>query len=338
VAVVYRAADRRYDAMTYRRCGRSGLSLSAISLGLWHNFGVTCAFDIQRSLLCRAFDLGITHFDLANNYGRPEFGSAETTLGLVLDKDLRPYRDELIISTKAGYEGWPGPYGNNGSRKYLLASLDRSLRRLKTDYVDIFYSHRPDPDTPIAETMGALASAVRQGKALYVGISNYGPEQTRAAIDALAEHGVPLLVHQPQYSMFNREPEDGLLDVLAESGVGCVAFSPFAQGLLTDRYLDGRIPPDARAANSMFLSSADITPAYLERAKALRAIAADRGQTLAQLALSWVLRDARVTSVIIGASSVDQLEQNVHAARAAPCTQAELAEIEPYAVHGTAAR
>ena len=336
--MVYRAAGGRYDAMTYRRCGRGGLLLSAVSLGLWHNFGVTGVFDTQRAILRRAFDLGVTHFDLANNYGRPEFGSAETTFGRVLDTDLRPYRDELIISTKAGYEGWPGPYGDNGSRKYLLASLDRSLRRLNADYVDIFYSHRPDPDTPIGETTGALASAVRQGKARHVGISNYGPAQTRAAVAALAEHGVPLLVHQPRYSMFDREPEHGLLDVLAESGVGCVAFSPLAQGLLTDRYLDGRIPPDARAANSIFLSSADITPAYLARAMALRAIAAGRGQTLAQLALSWVLRDARVTSVIIGASSVGQLEQNVQATEAVPFTAAELAQIEPYAVHGTAAR
>ncbi|HEY3610297.1 MAG TPA: aldo/keto reductase [Pseudonocardiaceae bacterium] len=324
--------------MTFRRCGRSGLLLPSIALGLWHNFGFGGALDTQRAILRRAFDLGVTHFDLANNYGRPEFGSAETTFGRVLDADLRPYRDELIISTKAGYEGWPGPYGNNGSRKYLLASLDRSLRRLTVDHVDIFYSHRPDPDTPIAETMGALASAVRQGKARYVGISNYGPEQTRAAIAALAEHGLPLLVHQPQYSMFNRGPEYGLLDVLAESGTGCVAFSPLAQGLLTDRYLDGHVPPDARAATSMFLSPDDITPAYLARARALQAIAAERGRTLAQLALSWVLRDARVTSVLIGASSVHQLEQNVRAAQAAPLTPAELAEIEPYAVHGTAAR
>ncbi|GLW93395.1 aldo/keto reductase [Actinokineospora globicatena] len=333
--MVFQAADDRYGSMTYRRCGHSGLLLPAVSLGLWHNFGVGGAFDTQRAILHRAFDLGVTHFDLANNYGRPEFGSAETTFGRVLDTSFRPYRDELVISTKAGYESWPGPYGNLGSRKYLLSSLDRSLRRLNTDYVDVFYSHRPDPDTPIAETMGALASAVKQGKALYAGISNYSPEQTRAAAAALASHGVPLLVHQQEYSMFEREAEEGLLDVLTESGTGMVAFSPLAQGLLTDRYLDGTIPPDARAATSVFLSADNITPVYLQRARALRDIAAERGQTLAQLALSWVLRDTRVSSVIIGASSVGQLEQNVLAAQAAPLTDAELTAINPHAVHGT---
>nr|WP_246010124.1 aldo/keto reductase [Actinokineospora cianjurensis] len=333
--MVFRAANDRYDSMAYRRCGHSGLLLPAVSLGLWHNFGVGGSFDTQRAILHRAFDLGVTHFDLANNYGRPEFGSAETTFGRVLDTSLRPYRDELVISTKAGYEAWPGPYGNLGSRKYLLSSLDRSLRRLNTDHVDVFYSHRPDPDTPISETMGALASAVKQGKALYAGISNYDPEQTRAAAAALAEHGVPLLVHQQEYSMFERGAEDGLLDTLTDSGTGCVAFSPLAQGLLTDRYLDGTVPADARAANSIFLSADNITPVYLERARALRDIAAERGQTLAQLALSWVLRDSRVASVIIGASSVGQLEQNVLAAQAAPLTEAELAAIEPHAVHGT---
>lgn len=330
----YHAARDRYSAMRYRRCGRSGLDLPALSLGLWHNFGGTTAPDTQRAVLRRAFDLGVTHFDLANNYGPPP-GSAEENFGRLVASDLAPYRDELVIATKAGFDMWPGPYGIGGSRKYLLASLDQSLRRMGLDYVDIFYSHRPDPSTPIEETMGALHSAVQQGKALYVGISNYTAEQTRAAAEVLADLGTPLLIHQPRYSMFDRRPEHGLLDLLTELGVGAIVYSPLAQGLLTDRYLSGDVPPDSRAAAGRSLTRDRLTEEYLARARALAGIAAARGQTLAQLALSWVLRDERVTSAVIGASSVAQLEQNLATLTAPPLTDGELAAIEPYAVHGT---
>ncbi|MEJ3404523.1 L-glyceraldehyde 3-phosphate reductase [Rathayibacter sp. YIM 133350] len=332
--MTYVAIPERYDTMNYRRTGRSGLKLPALSLGLWHNFGHERSIDVQRAILRRAFDLGVTHFDLANNYGPPP-GSAETNFGRVFAEDFRPYRDELIISTKAGYDMWPGPYGDFGSRKYLLSSLDASLGRMGLDYVDIFYSHRPDPETPIEETMGALASAVHQGKALYVGISNYDPDQTRAAAAAIAEHKVPLLIHQPRYSMFDRHIEDGLFPVLDELGMGSIVFSPLSQGLLTDRYLDGRVPADSRAATSRFLSEDSISATYLERARALNEIAANRGQSLAQLALAWVLRQPAVTSALIGASSVAQLEQNVAALDAGALTQDEIDAIEPYAVHGT---
>lgn len=333
----YVAAEGRYDTMRYNRTGRSGLKLPAISLGLWHNFGHDRPAETQRAVLRRAFDLGITHFDLANNYGPPA-GSAETNFGRIFAEDLRAHRDEIIVSSKAGYDMWAGPYGEWGSRKYLLSSLDQSLGRLGLDYVDIFYSHRPDPDTPIEETMGALATAVQQGKALYVGVSNYSPEQTRAAASALAEHKVPLLIHQPRYSLFDRHIEDGLLPVLDELGTGCIVFSPLAQGLATDRYLDGAIPADSRAATSRFLSREQVGPVYLERARALNEIAAGRGQSLAQLALSWVLRQPTVTSALIGASSVAQLEQNVAALDAAPLSAEEIAAIEPFAVHGTGLR
>jgi len=345
----YLADDARYESMTYRRTGRSGLDLPALSLGLWHNFGDTTPFDTQRAILRRAFDLGITHFDLANNYG-PPYGSAEENFGRHLAKDFRPYRDELVISTKAGYDMWPGPYGDHGSRKYLLASLDQSLTRMGLDHVDVFYHHRPDPSTPLTETMGALASAVQQGKATYVGVSNYSPSRTREAAQVLADLGVPLLIHQPSYSMFNRHVEtadrddaydghqsESLLDVVEDLGVGTIVFSPLAQGLLTGRYLGGSAPEGSRAArsDSPFLSSSNLTDTYLERARALNAIAEGRGQTLAQLALSWVLRDARVTSALIGASSVAQLEDNVAALSAPALTDDEIAAIEPHAVDGT---
>jgi L-glyceraldehyde 3-phosphate reductase len=330
----YLAASDRYDSMVYRRCGRSGLDLPAISLGLWQNFGGPTPLERQRSIVRRAVDLGITHFDLANNYGPPA-GAAEDNFGRLLASDLQPYRDELVISTKAGYGMWPGPFGDWGSRKYLRASLDQSLTRLGLDYVDIFYHHRPDPSTPLAETMGALDTAVRSGKALYAGISNYGPEETKQAIEILRDLGTPLLIHQPRYSMFDRRPEDGLLDVIGEAGVGAIAFSPLAQGLLTNRYLDGSVPADSRAARAEFLSAKQVNSTYLERARALNEIAAGRGQSLAQLALSWVLRDERITSALIGASSVAQLEQNVASLSAPPLTAAEIAAIEPHAVHGT---
>ena len=345
----YRAADERYDAMDYRRAGRSGLDLPALSLGLWHNFGDTTALETQRDVLLRAFDLGITHFDLANNYG-PPYGSAEQNFGRHLAADLRPYRDELIISSKAGYDMWPGPYGDHGSRKYLLASLDQSLTRMGLDYVDVFYHHRPDPATPLEETMGALASAVQQGKALYVGLSNYAPSRTREAAAILADLGVPLLIHQPSYSMFNRHVEiadhddaydgqqgESLLSAVEDLGVGAIVFSPLQQGLLTGRYLSGSAPEGSRAArsDSPFLSSSNLTETYLERARALAAIAEGRGQSLAQLALSWVLRDPRVTSALIGASSVAQLEESVAALSAPPLSEAEIAAIEPHAVDGT---
>ncbi|MFF2270777.1 aldo/keto reductase [Agromyces sp. NPDC058136] len=330
----YTAATDRYDRMRYNRVGRSGLKLPALSLGLWHNFGHDRPLDRQRAIVRRAFDLGITHFDLANNYGPPP-GSAEENFGRLLASDLAPYRDELIVSTKAGYDMWPGPYGEWGSRKYLLASLDQSLGRLGLDYVDVFYSHRPDPETPIEETMGALATAVRQGKALYVGISNYDPDETRAAAAALAAEGVPLLIHQPRYSMFDRRIEDGLFPALEEVGAASIVFSPLAQGLLTDRYLGGEVPAGSRAATSHFLPAERISAEYLERARALDAIARERGQSLAQLALSWVLRQPLVASALIGASSVAQLEQNVAALDAAPLTNEEIERIEPFAAHGT---
>ena len=328
------ASENRYESMPYRRTGRSGLRLPALSLGLWHNFGHERSVETQRAILRRAFDLGVTHFDLANNYGPPP-GSAESNFGRIFAEDFRPYRDELVISSKAGYDMWPGPYGDFGSRKYLLSSLDASLGRLGLDYVDIFYSHRPDPETPIEETMGALATAVQQGKALYVGISNYDPEQTRAAAAALAEHKIPLLIHQPRYSMFDRHIEDGLFPVLDELGVGSIVFSPLSQGLLTDRYLDGTVPSGSRIATSHFLSESSLSDIYLERARALNEIAAGRGQSLAQLAVTWILRQPAVTSVLVGASSVTQLEQNVAALDAPALTEQEVAAIEPYAVHGT---
>ena len=315
--------------MTYRRSGRSGLQLPAISLGLWHNFGHERPWQTQREICRRAFDLGVTHFDLANNYG-PPYGSAEENFGRILRTDFAPYRDELIISTKAGWDMWPGPYGDLGSRKYLLASLDQSLRRMGLDYVDIFYSHRFDPDTPLEETMGALDSAVRAGKALYAGISSYPPEQTMEAAGILRQLGTPLLIHQPSYSMFNRWIEDGLLDVLGDQGIGCIAFSPLAQGLLTDRYLRG-VPADSRAATSRFLHESDLTPERMDKVRALNDIAARRGQSLAQLALAWALRDPRMTSLVIGASSVAQLEDNIGALDRLELTAEELAEIDKYA-------
>jgi L-glyceraldehyde 3-phosphate reductase len=326
----YSAAPDRYDEMTYRRTGRSGLKLPAISLGLWHNFGDDRPLETQRAILRRAFDLGVTHFDLANNYG-PPYGSAESNFGRLLKQDLRPYRDELIISTKAGYDMWPGPYGQWGSRKYLLASLDQSLQRMGLDYVDIFYSHRFDPDTPLEETMGALASVVQQGKALYVGISSYNSRRTREAAALLRQHGVPLLIHQPSYSMLNRWiEEDGLLDVLAEEGAGCIGFAPLAQGLLTDRYLNG-IPEGSRATQGKSLDPAVLGDETVGKLRALNEIAQRRGQSLAQLALSWLLRDERVTSALIGASSVRQLEQNLEALRGPALTDDELTEIDKYA-------
>jgi L-glyceraldehyde 3-phosphate reductase len=331
VRPTYLPAATRYDDMAYRRSGRSGLKLPAVSLGLWHNFGDDRTLDSQRALLRRAFDLGITHFDLANNYG-PPYGSAETNFGTLLAQDFRPYRDELVISTKAGYDMWPGPYGEWGSRKYLLSSLDQSLGRMGLDYVDIFYSHRFDPDTPLEETMGALASAVRQGKALYVGISSYGADRTREAARILRDLGVPALIHQPSYSMINRWIEDdGLLDVLDEEGMGCIPFVPLAQGLLTDKYLNG-IPEGSRAAQGKSLDPTVITDEVVRRLRGLNDIAASRGQSLAQLALSWVLRDTRVTSALIGASSVRQLEANVAAVGAPALTADELAAIDGFAV------
>ncbi|MDX2849800.1 MULTISPECIES: L-glyceraldehyde 3-phosphate reductase [Streptomycetaceae] len=328
---LYRAADERYDAMAYRRTGRSGLKLPEISLGLWHNFGDDRTLDSQRAILRRAFDLGVTHFDLANNYG-PPYGSAESNFGTILAQDFRPYRDELVISTKAGYDMWPGPYGEWGSRKYLLSSLDQSLGRMGLDYVDIFYSHRFDPDTPLEETMGALASAVHQGKALYVGISSYSAQRTREAAGLLRQMGVPALIHQPSYSMINRWVEDdGLLDVLDEEGMGCIPFVPLAQGLLTDKYLNG-IPEGSRAAQGKSLDPTLITDEVVRRLRGLNDIASRRGQSLAQLALSWVLRDRRITSALIGASSVAQLEANVAAVGAAPLTAEELAQIDEFAL------
>jgi L-glyceraldehyde 3-phosphate reductase len=315
--------------MQYRRCGRRGLKLPAVSLGLWWNFGGTVPLERSRAIVRRAFDLGITHFDLANNYG-PPYGSAEETFGLLLEKDLRPYRDELVISTKAGYDMWPGPYGDFGSRKYLLASLDQSLRRMGLDYVDIFYSHRRDPETPLEETLGALDTAVRQGKALYAGISSYSAERTAEAAGIMRDLGTPLLIHQPSYSMLNRWIERGLLDVLGDQGIGCIVFSPLAQGMLTDRYLDG-IPPDSRASRDGSLSPEMLSEQALEKIRALDGLARERGQTLAQMALAWTLRDPRVTSALVGASSVAQLEANVGALDRLGFSQDELAEIDRHA-------
>ncbi|GAB3978984.1 L-glyceraldehyde 3-phosphate reductase [Plantactinospora veratri] len=324
--MTYLAADDRYDSMTYRRTGRSGLRLPAISLGLWHNFGDERPWQQQREICRRAFDLGVTHFDLANNYGPPP-GSAEENFGRTLAADLAPYRDELVISTKAGYYMWPGPYGEWGSRKYLVSSLDQSLRRMGLDYVDIFYHHRPDPDTPLEETMAALDAVVRAGKALYVGLSNYTSEQTRQAAAILQRLGTPLLISQPSYSMLNRWIEaDRLLDTLEEVGAGCIAYSPLAQGVLTDRYLDG-IPADSRIRTSVFLNESDLDETTMATVRALHAIARQRGQSLAQLALAWALRDPRMTSLIIGASSVAQLETNVAALENLTLTDGELAEI-----------
>jgi len=333
--------------MPYRRCGRSGLKLPAVSLGLWQNFGTDTPIDTQRAIILRAFDLGVTHFDLANNYGGytlttsddpmgrlkygPPYGSAESNFGAILASDLGRYRDELVISTKAGYDMWPGPYGDFGSRKYLLASLDQSLARMGVDYVDIFYSHRPDPETPLEETMGALDTAVRSGKALYAGISSYSAEQTREAAAILRAMGTPLLIHQPSYSMLNRWIEGGLLDVLGAEGIGCIAFSPLAQGLLTTKYLNG-IPAGSRASRGESLTADEISPENLSHVTALNEIAKARGQSLAQLALSWTLRDERVTSALVGASSVAQLEENLAAATRASFTGDELAAIDKQAV------
>jgi len=323
----YTAEHNRYDAMLYNRCGRSGLRLPAVSLGMWHNFGGVDIFENGRAILRRAFDLGITHFDLANNYGPPP-GSAEENFGKIFKADFKAYRDELIISTKAGYLMWPGPYGEWGSKKYLTASLDQSLKRMGLDYVDIFYSHRPDPETPLEETMAALHLAVQQGKALYAGISNYSAEQTRAAAQILKELGTPLLIHQPKYSMFVRWVEDGLLDVLKDEGVGCIPFSPLAQGLLTDRYLNG-IPADSRAAKAWgFLHKEEVNETTLQKVRALNAIAEQRGQKLAQMALAWVLRRAEITTVLVGASSVKQLEANIGALRNQQFSDDELKRIE----------
>jgi len=324
--MTYLADTERYDRMQYRRVGRSGLQLPAISLGLWNNFGGDRPFETSRAIVCRAFDLGITHFDLANNYG-PPYGSAEETFGRLLSTDLASYRDELVISTKAGYDMWPGPYGEWGSRKYLLASLDQSLRRLGMDYVDIFYSHRADPDTPLEETMGALDTAVRQGKALYAGISSYSPDRTRDAAAILGRLGTPLLIHQPSYSMLNRWIEEGLLDVLGELGVGCIGFSPLAQGLLTDRYAAG-IPADSRIARDLSLDADQLDEQTTAKVAGLREIAAGRGQSLAAMALAWTLRDGRMTSTLVGASSVEQLEQNVRALDKLDFTGEELDEVD----------
>jgi L-glyceraldehyde 3-phosphate reductase len=325
----YEPAPDRYDRMLYRRCGRSGLLLPAVSLGLWNNFGHDHPLENSRAILRRAFDLGVTHFDLANNYG-PPYGSAEENFGRIMRTDLAPFRDELVISTKAGYDMWPGPYGDHGSRKYLLASLDQSLRRMGLDYVDIFYSHRFDPETPLQETMGALDTAVRQGKALYVGISSYSAGRTAEAAAILRELGTPLLIHQPSYSMLNRWIEEALLDTLGELGVGCIVFSPLAQGMLTDRYLQG-IPEGSRASRAATLPRDLITDETMGKIRALNEVASARSQSLAQMALAWALRDPRVTSALIGASSVEQLEANVAALDRLDFTNDELAEIDRHA-------
>jgi L-glyceraldehyde 3-phosphate reductase len=330
--MTYVAADDRYERMTYRRCGRSGIKLPLISLGLWHNFGSDRPLETQRAILRRAFDLGVCHFDLANNYG-PPYGSAEANFGQLLAQDFRPYRQELFISTKAGWDMWPGPYGEYGSRKYLLSSLDQSLARMGLDYVDVFYSHRFDPDTPLEETMGALDTAVRSGRALYAGISSYSAERTAQAARILNDMGTPLLIHQPSYSMLNRWIEADLLDTLESIGAGCIAFSPLAQGMLTDRYLDG-IPEGSRMAENSSLSSDFLNDANLANIRALNDIARSRGQSLAQLALAWAARDPRVTSVLIGASSVKQLEQNIAALEHQGFTGDELAAIHSHAVEG----
>jgi L-glyceraldehyde 3-phosphate reductase len=327
--VTYVPADARYGRMQYRRSGHSGLQLPLVSLGLWQNFGHDRPLDTSRAIVRRAFDLGVTHFDLANNYG-PPYGSAEENFGRLMHDDLRPFRDELVISTKAGYDMWPGPYGEWGSRKYLLASLDQSLSRMQLDYVDIFYSHRFDPETPLEETIGALASAVQQGKALYVGISSYSAEKTREAARILGELGVRLLIHQPSYSLLNRWIEPELLDALEEVGAGCIGFSPLAQGMLTDKYLHG-IPDGSRASRDGSLSPKLITETAIGKIRALNEIAARRGQTLAQMALAWTLRDSRMTSTLVGASSIEQLEANVAAIEKLDFTDDELAEIDAYA-------
>jgi len=323
---VYLSNDNRYDAMQYRRSGRSGIKLPAISLGLWHNFGGVDNFENSRAMLRRAFDLGITHFDLANNYG-PPYGSAEETFGEIFKKDFLPYRDELIISTKAGWDMWPGPYGDFGSRKYMLASLDQSLKRMGLQYVDIFYHHRPDPETPMEESMGALDTAVRSGRALYAGISAYDPKQTAEAVKILRALGTPCLIHQPKYSMFVRDPEKGLFDVLEKEGVGSIVFSPLAQGLLSDRYLDG-IPGDSRAARDFFLKKKDIGKDKLAKIRALNEIAKQRGQSLAEMAVAWVLRDPRVTSALVGTSKVSQVDDNVAALKNLKFSAEELAKID----------
>jgi L-glyceraldehyde 3-phosphate reductase len=325
------AQDRYADATPYRRTGRSGLKLPTVSLGLWHNFGDDRTLDSQRAIVRRAFDRGITHFDLANNYGPPA-GSAETNFGKLLATDLKPYRDELVISTKAGYDMWPGPYGEWGSRKYLMSSLDQSLRRMGLDHVDIFYSHRFDPDTPLDETMGALDAAVRQGKALYVGISSYSPERTEEAARIMRDLGTPILIHQPSYSMLNRWIEEALLDVLEREGIGAIAFSPLAQGMLTDKYLGGNVPAGSRAAEGRFLTTDMLTPDALAHIEALNGMAQERGQSLAQMAIAWTLRDARVTSALIGASSVEQLDENLAALDNIEFTDEELATIDQHAV------
>jgi L-glyceraldehyde 3-phosphate reductase len=328
--MTYVPAPDRYDRMPYRRCGRSGVKLPAISLGLWHNFGDDRSFADQRAILRRAFDLGITHFDLANNYG-PPYGSAESNFGRHLREDLAPYRDELIVSTKAGYDMWEGPYGDGGSRKYLLASLDQSLRRMGLDYVDVFYSHRFDPETPLEETCAALDAAVRQGKALYVGISSYSAARTAEAAQILRRLGTPLLIHQPSYSMLNRWVEEDLLDVLEHEGVGCIVFSPLAQGLLTDKYLEG-VPEGSRVTHSPYMPQEHLTKETLEHVRALNEIARRRGQTLAQMAVAWTLRDPRVTSSLVGASSVRQLEDTLGALERLDFSDEELAEIDRHAV------
>lgn len=329
----YIAAADRYENLDYRRSGKSGLRLPGVSLGLWHNFGGANNADVMRETLRTAFDLGVTHYDLANNYGPPP-GSAEENFGRLFAQDLAPYRDEIIIATKAGFDMWPGPYGDFGSRKYLLASLDQSLTRMGLDYVDIFYHHRPDPDTPIEESMMALDQAVRSGKALYAAVSNYGPEDTLTAIKILRELGTPMLIHQFRYSMYDREVESGLIDTLEEQGVGSIVYSPLAQGMLTDRYLKG-VPEDSRITHSRFLSEKQITQTYLDRTSALNQIATDRGQTLAQLAIQWVLRGDRITSALVGASSAQQLRNTVAALDFPALTADEIAAIEPHAVHGT---
>jgi L-glyceraldehyde 3-phosphate reductase len=328
--VPYDAAPNRYESMRYRRCGHSGIQLPAVSLGLWNNFGEDTRLDTQRAILRRAFDRGVCHFDLANNYGPPP-GGAELNFGRILRQDFLPYRDELIISTKAGYDMWPGPYGEWGSRKYLLGSLDQSLKRMGLDYVDIFYSHRFDPDTPLEETLGAVDAAVKQGKALYAGISSYSAERTEDAVRILRDLGTPLLIHQPSYSLVNRWVEDDLLDVLEEEGVGCIVFSPLAQGLLTDRYLDG-VPEGSRASKGTFFNRAWLSDDNLAHVRALNDIAQRRGQSLAQMAVAWVLRDSRVTSALVGASSVRQLDDNLDALSNLDFTEEELAEIDRHAV------
>ncbi|MGB8704281.1 MAG: L-glyceraldehyde 3-phosphate reductase [Gillisia sp.] len=322
----YKAAENRYDKMQYRRCGKSGIKLPLLSLGLWHNFGDNDDFENAREMLHTAFDNGITHFDLANNYG-PPYGSAEKNFGKIFAEDFKRYRDELIISTKAGWDMWPGPYGNFGSRKYLIASLDQSLKRMGLDYVDIFYHHRPDPETPLEETMGALDHVVRQGKALYVGISQYSAEDTAKAAHLLKEMGTPFLIHQPRYNMMDRWVEDGLLDTLEEVGIGSIVFSPLEQGILTDKYING-IPEDSRAATSQYLDKEKITPEVIEKVKKLNKIAGSRNQTLAEMAVAWLLKDKRVTSVLVGVSKVSQLKDNIHALDHLDFSQEELSDIE----------